>query len=423
MPASESTSDAPPAMRLRGVTAGYAAGPVVRDVDLEVRAGEVVGLVGPNGSGKTTLVRVASRAARPRSGQVHVRGIDLYSMSPREAARLVAVVPQEVAPAFSFTALEVVSMGRSPYLSRWGGGRPEDWVRVRSAMAATHVQHLGDRPVDELSGGERRRVVLAQALAQDAPVLLLDEPTTHLDTSHVLELLAIVRRLARRQGTAVLAIHHDLNLASASCDRLVVLDRGTVVAEGTPTAVMTPALLRTVWGIEADVVADEATGRPTVRLEVPEEPATALGRRAHVVGGAGRGAPLMRKLAETGFEVSAGVLHASDTDAAAAERLNLVRVSVPPFSAIDAEAEDACRTLMLEAELLVVCDAPFGPGNVANLRLALEAARSGVTTIVLDQIPIEERDFTGGEASALWRELASIARRVQSYADVDLVLD
>jgi iron complex transport system ATP-binding protein len=421
--ASKSDREGTPAMRLRRVTAGYAAGPVVRDIDLEVRDGEVVGLVGPNGSGKTTLVRVASRTTRPRSGEVLVYGMDVYSMSAREAARLVAVVPQEVSPAFSFTALEVVSMGRAPYLSRWGGGRPEDWARIRGAMAATHVQHLGDRPVDELSGGERRRVVLAQALAQDAPVLLLDEPTTHLDTSHVLDLLAIVRGLARRQGTAVLAIHHDLNLASASCDRLVVLDRGAVVAEGTPTDVVTPELLRSVWGIEADVVADDATGRPMVRLEVPEEPAAALGRRAHVVGGAGRGAPLLRLLAETGFEVSAGVLHASDTDAAAAERLNLVRVSVPPFSAIDAEAEVACRRLMLESDLLVVCDAPFGPGNVANLRLALEAARSGVSTILLDQIPIEERDFTGGEASALWNQLESLARRATSYADVGLVLD
>lgn len=412
-----------PMLRLDHVTAGYAAGPVVHDVGLQVRAGEVVGLVGPNGSGKTTLVRVASRTTRPASGTVRVGGTDLYAMGHREAARLVAVVPQDLTPAFTFTALEVVLMGRSPYLSRWGGGKPEDWARVRAAMAATQVQHLGDRPVDELSGGERRRVILAQALAQDAPVLLLDEPTTHLDARHVLDLLAIVRRLARRQGTAVLAIHHDLNLAAAGCDRLVVLDRGAVVADGPPSAVVTPALLRSVWGLEAEVVPDDATGRPMVRMTIPDEPATALGRRAHVVGGAGRGAPLLRGLAEVGYEVSAGVLHASDTDAAAAERLNLVRVSVPPFSTIDPEAEAACRRLMLEADLLVVCDAPFGPGNVANLRLALEAARSGVETVLLEQIPIEERDFTDGVATALWRQLRQVARVAPSYGDVGLVLD
>lgn len=411
-----------PALVLDRVSATYGREPVLREVDLRVDPGEVVGLVGPNGSGKTTLVRVASRTLRPVSGRIRVSGRDLVGMSAHEAARLVAVVPQDVVPAFSFTALELVLMGRSPYRSRWGGGTPQDWARVRAAMGATQIQHLADRPVDELSGGERRRVVLAQALAQDAPVLMLDEPTTHLDVRHVLDLLAIVRRLAERERTAVLAIHHDLNLAASTCDRLVVLRAGEVVATGPPASVVTPGLLREVYGVEAEVSTDHATGRPSVRIGVPTEPAAPLGRRAHVVGGAGRGAPIMRRLAEAGFDVSVGVLHASDTDAEVAERLNLVRVSVPPFSDIDAEAERACRRLMREADLLVVCDAPFGPGNAANLRLALETAKAGGTTVLLEQIPIEERDFTGGEAAATWTELRSFATVVRSYEELALVL-
>jgi iron complex transport system ATP-binding protein len=411
-----------PALVLERVSATYGRERVLREVDLRVGRGEVVGLVGPNGSGKTTLVRVASRTLRPTSGRIRVSGRDLVGMSAHEAARLVAVVPQDVVPAFSFTALELVLMGRSPYRSRWGGGTPEDWARVRAAMGATQIQHLADRPVDELSGGERRRVVLAQALAQDAPVLMLDEPTTHLDVRHVLDLLAIVRRLAERERTAVLAIHHDLNLAASTCDRLVVLHGGEVVASGPPAYVVTPGLLREVYGVEAEVSTDHATGRPSVRIGVPSEPAAPHGRRAHVVGGAGRGAPIMRRLAEAGFDVSVGVLHASDTDADVAERLNLVRVSVPPFSDIDAEAERACGRLMREADLLVVCDAPFGPGNAANLRLALETAKAGVTTVLLEQIPIEERDFTGGQAAATWTELRSFATVVRSYEEVALVL-
>jgi iron complex transport system ATP-binding protein len=411
-----------PALVLERVSATYGREPVLREVDLAVAPGEIVGLVGPNGSGKTTLVRVASGTLRPTSGRLRVGGRDLIGMPAREAARLVAVVPQDVVPAFSFTALELVLMGRSPYRSRWGGGSPEDWARVRAAMAATQVQHLADRPVDELSGGERRRVVLAQALAQDAPVLMLDEPTTHLDVRHVLDLLSIVRRLAERERTAVLAIHHDLNLAASTCDRLVALHRGEVVASGSPGSVVTPALLREVYGVEAEVSTDHATGHPSVRIGVPVEPAAPLGRRAHVVGGAGRGAPILRRLAEAGFDVSVGVLHGSDTDANVAERLNLVRVSVPPFSDIDAEAESVCRHLMREADLLVVCDAPFGPGNAANLRLALEATRAGVRTIVLEQIPIEERDFTGGEATATWAELRSHSTVVRSYEELALVL-
>lgn len=411
------------ALVVERVSAAYDGRPVLCEVDMEVRPGEVVGLVGPNGSGKTTLVRVASRALRPSAGTVRVGGHDVVTMPAREVARWVAVVPQDVAPAFSFTALEVVLMGRSPYRSRWGGVAGDDWARVRAAMAATHVQHLGDRPVDELSGGERRRVVLAQALAQDAPVLLLDEPTTHLDVRHVVELLAIVRGLAERQRTAVVAIHHDLDLAASTCDRLVVLDHGAVVAEGTPASVVTRGLLREVYGVEADVSTDHVTGRPSVRIEMAARAATPLGRRAHVVAGAGRGAPVVRRLAQAGYQVSVGVLHGADTDAAVAERLNLVRIGVPPFSTIDAEAERTCRRLVMRADLLVVCDAPFGPANVANLRLALEAARAGIPTILLEEVPIEERDFTGGEASEAWLELRSLATSIRSYEELASVLD
>jgi iron complex transport system ATP-binding protein len=130
----------------------------------------------------------------------------------------------------------------------------------------------------------------------------------------------------------------------------------------------------------------------------------------------------MRMLAEAGYDVSAGVLHDSDTDANVAERLNLLRVSVPPFSHVDAEAEGAVRSMMREADLLVVCDAPFGPGNVANLRLALDAARAGVTTVLLEQVPIEERDFTEGEATMLWTELRTLARSVGTYEEIALEL-
>jgi iron complex transport system ATP-binding protein len=409
-----------PVLVLEGVTASYAAAPVVRGVDLAVRPGEIVGLVGPNGSGKTTLVRVASRALRPSAGRVIVGGSDLSSMPARQAARLVAVVPQDLQPAFSFTALEIVLMGRTPHLSRWGGGGPEDWARARAAMAATQVQHLADRPVDQLSGGERRRVVLSQALAQDAPVLLLDEPTTHLDVRHVLDLLGIVRGLAVREGTAVLAILHDLNLAASVCDRMVVLHRGQVVADGTPGAVVTPSLLREVYGVEADVSTDDLTGRPSIRVGPPPIATPLTGRRAHVVGGAGRGAAAMRRLAEAGYEVSVGVLHASDTDAAVAERLNLARVSVPPFSHVDEESAEECRSMMQRADLVVVCDAPFGPGNLENLRLALQAQRAGVRTCLIEQVPIQERDFTGGEATRLWRELAENATVVGGYEELAL---
>ncbi|MGH2554240.1 MAG: ABC transporter ATP-binding protein, partial [Actinomycetota bacterium] len=359
---------------LDDVSAGYGNRPVIHDVSLAVAPGEVTGLIGPNGSGKTTVVRVASRGLRPSTGQVRVGGLDPYTLSAREAARLVAVVPQDLTPAFEYSVLEMVLMGRSPYRSAWGRGNPDDWAQTRRAMAAANVQHLAERGMGELSGGERQRTILAQALAQEAPVLLLDEPTTHLDVRHVVDVLSVVRGLTRKEGRAVLAIFHDLNLASAYCDRVYALSEGRVVAAGTPSEVITHQLVRDVFGVEAEVTPSGATGRPAVVVAPPVSlPGSPWRARAHVIGGAGRGAAILRLLVERGFDVTTGVLHSGDSDEAVAERLNLLRVTVPPFSAIDPGSAADCRDLMAASSLLVVCDAPFGPGNVENLRLALEA--------------------------------------------------
>jgi iron complex transport system ATP-binding protein len=402
---------------VHAVTAGYGSRIVLDDVSLIAPAGEVTGLIGPNGSGKTTLVRVAARGLAPRTGRVRLSGQDPYAVSARRAARLVAVVPQELHPAFEFTVLELVLMGRSPYRSAWGGGGAEDWAAARRAMASANVQHLADRSLGELSGGERQRVTLAQALAQDAPVLLLDEPTTHLDIRHVVEFVSLVRTMAAREGKAVLAIFHDLNLASAYCDRLHVMDGGRIVAEGSPESVLTRDLMAAVFGVDADVSPSGATGRPAVIVAPPLAAAAGRGR-IHVVGGAGRASPLLRSLVERGFEVSIGVLHAGDTDAEVAERLNLLRVTVPPFSHIDVRSSADCLEMVRESATVVVTDAPFGPGNVENLRLAVRAVEEGVPCLLLDQAPIEERDFTGGEASGLWRRLRERASVASSYRDL-----
>ena len=219
--------------------------PIVASTSLSVRSGEMAGLVGPNGSGKSTLLRTLYRHLRPTRGTVSVAGEDLWALPARENARRVAAVPQERADEFDFTVREVVGMGRLPHGSPLASTASDRSGAVDEAMARTGVLDLEDRFFATLSGGERQRVLVARALAQEAPVVVLDEPTNHLDVRHQLELLDLLKRLRR---TTLLAIH-DLNLAAAYCDTVHVLEHGRLVASGPPFDVLTPALVEAVFGV------------------------------------------------------------------------------------------------------------------------------------------------------------------------------
>lgn len=236
----------------------------LRGVDIAVRTGELLGLVGPNGSGKTTLVRALTGVVRPHAGSVRLGGVDIASLKAAEIARRVAVVPQDPQLPPTFRALDCVLMGRTPHLRLLEQEGPADIEIARRAMAATETWELGERPVGELSGGERQRVIVARALAQETPVLLLDEPTAHLDIGHQGAVLDLMRGFTRRDGKAVLAVVHDLTLAAHYCDRIVVLKDGRVIAEGVPADVLTADILREVYGVPVTVMAHPETGRPVV---------------------------------------------------------------------------------------------------------------------------------------------------------------
>jgi len=275
-------ADRPPAaLAARGVVFRHPGGRGVRGVDLEVGAGEVVGVLGPNGSGKSTLVRLLSGVLAPEAGEIELLGAPLAALAPRERARRLAVVPQEPAIELPFSVLELVLLGRHPHLAGLAFESDDDLERARAALARCGVADLAGRETSTLSAGERQRVVFARALAQDAPVLLADEPASFLDLRFQVEMFDLVRELADA-GRAVLVVLHDLNLAAEYCDRLILLRDGEVFAAGPAETTLTYPNLTEVYGTEVYVDLNDLTGSLVV---------TPLSRRARqrleAEGGAG----------------------------------------------------------------------------------------------------------------------------------------
>lgn len=234
---------------------------VLSEASLGARRGELVGLVGPNGAGKTTLLRTVNGTLSPDAGSVRVDGADVTEMSARERSRRVATVPQDTSVGFSFDVRTIVEMGRHPHRPRFGSDPDPD--AVDRAMERVGVDDLANRPVDAISGGERSRVLLARALAQDPGALVLDEPTASLDINHQVGTLELVRALVDDDRAAVAAIH-DLNLAARFCDRIAVLADGRIRASGPPEDVLDRDTLRSTFGVSAAVDENPATGSPLV---------------------------------------------------------------------------------------------------------------------------------------------------------------
>lgn len=409
-------------MRLEAhnVTAGYNGRPVLRAVRLAVETGEMVGLIGPNGSGKSTLLRVLSGALVPLEGQIRLNGQPLNQLSSQQRAKQIAFVPQNEPATFDFTVHEVVLMGRYPH--RLGKGLTEEDYRIaHRAMAEVDVLALAERPITQLSGGEHRRVLLARALAQEAPLLLLDEPTAHLDITHQIELLQQVRRMTRRveQPIGVLAALHDLNQAAEFCDLLVLLHRGQIEAVGAPQEVLTPAHLLRVYEADVQVGLNPITGKLQLlslrpareRAERPDAP------RVHVLCGGGSGVGLMGVLVRHGYRVTVGPLNRYDTDQIAAEALGLETVLEAPFAPLSRQACEEALALIAQAEVVFIAPVPFGYGNLAVLELALTAQSQGKCVVLLGDERFAARDFTGGKAEKLLQTLLQKGARLYSHVE------
>ncbi|MGZ3524579.1 MAG: ABC transporter ATP-binding protein [Thermodesulfobacteriota bacterium] len=239
---------------------------VLEDVSFRAERGEFVGLIGPNGSGKTTLLKILYRLLTPQKGEILFELVPMKKMERADIAKRIAVVAQETHLLFPFSVLETVLMGRSPYLGHLMFENEKDLEIARKAMEWTKIVPFSERHMDELSGGERKRVFIARALAQEPEVILLDEPTASLDIQHQIDFLDLILTLNRERGLTIIMASHDINIASEFCDRLILLQRGRIYQMGTPEQVITKENIETVYGCEVWIDQNPISGMPRISL-------------------------------------------------------------------------------------------------------------------------------------------------------------
>ncbi len=392
-------------LNIDGVECRYGSVKVLEDVSLSVKGGDFLGILGPNGSGKTTLLKSISRILKPQKGTILLNEADIYSLKSVDVAKQLAVVPQDTSIGFNFAALDIVLMGRNPHMKRFQMESEKDMAVARKVMKLTNIWHLAERPINELSGGEKQRVIIARALAQEPKILLLDEPLTHLDIVNQLEIMDLVKDLCVKEKLVVLAVFHDFNLAARYCESAILLKEGKIFSAGSLTEVLTSENIKSVFNVDAIVTKHLVTNSVFVIPLSPQKSSPAKKCSIHLICGAGTGTALMKVLLDEGYSVTAGVLNVLDTDFETAQFLKIPVTVEAPFSSITEKTHKANLEMISEASTVVLTSVPFGLGNLQNLEAALAALRRGIPTFVIEEVPIERRDFTGGKAKALLAEL------------------
>jgi len=409
-------------LEVSGVNFYYGAKRALENVTFTVKESEFFGVIGPNGSGKTTLLRCISGIFKPQSGVVRFNGSNMQNLSKREIAKNIAMVPQSSAINFAFTALEIVMMGRNPHVSRFRMEGQRDCKLAENAMKLTNTEHLASRLINTLSGGEQQRVIIARALAQEPKLMLLDEPTVHLDISHQLGIMELIRKLNKNNGITIIAVFHDLNLAAQYCDRLMLMDDGKIASIGNTHQVLTSENIRKTYHVNVLVKEHPLTSSlyvipfsSTVQKPITDKV------NIHIICGGGSGAPLMKMLYDKGYNLTAGVLNILDSDYEVAASLSIPTIEEAPFSQITKESYKRNLNFILNSNVIIVANAVFGKGNLKNLEAAKTAADHNIPIILVESTPFAERNFAGKEGKALYdriRERATLAQKLEDVLNM-----
>jgi iron complex transport system ATP-binding protein len=399
-------------LKICNLSFSYNGAKVIDNISFSAERGAFVSVLGPNGSGKSTLINLISNVLKGFEGSISIFGRDIKKMSSREIAKLIAVVPQSSNPGFDFSVEELVMMGRFPYISRFGSEKLQDFIITEKIMKKTGILSLAKKKFNELSGGEKQRVIITQALVQDSPILLLDEPTSHLDINFQIELMDIFYNLNRDEGKTIIGVFHDLNLAANYSSTSLLLKQGRVYSTGDIEKIITRENIQEVFHSDVFVAKNPVTQKvyisPAFSAIKEKSLPVAEGSgniRVHVIGGGGAASPLLDMLTRMGYTVTCGVINNFDSDLDTASMLGITYVSEAPFSPISFYSQNKNMELIKASDVVILPPVAFGHGNFSNLVSVKEALEMGKKVIVVNSSDITKRDYTGGKAAKVYEKL------------------
>jgi len=400
-------------LSVRNLNFSYGNNKIINNISFDIKKGSFISILGPNGAGKSTLVNIISKILDKYEGEVNVAGKNIAILNSKDIAKMIAVVPQSTNPSFSFTVKEMVLMGRYPYISRFERETKEDFAIVREVMEKTRITQFADRQFNELSGGEKQRVVIAQALAQDSPILLLDEPTSHLDINFQIEFMNLFLKLNRDEGKTIIGIFHDINLAIQNSSLVMLLKEGSIFGFGKPRDVVSRQNLKSVFHSDVFVGKNPVTrkiyvspvfdpGYGVLDHQMQENRKMA---KVHIIGGGGGASPVLNLLDHHGYQISCGVVNTFDTDLHTCEMLDIPYIVEAPFSPISLASQNKNIEFIKASDVVILPEIEFGNGNFSNLVAVKEALGFNKKVLIMDGTDIKIRDHTGGKAKILYEKI------------------
>ncbi|MBS4534099.1 ABC transporter ATP-binding protein [Clostridium sp. D2Q-14] len=388
-------------LKIEDLVVAYGNKKIIDGLNASIYKGEFVGIIGPNGTGKSTLIKAITSIIDSENGSIFIKGNKHTNLSKRQLAKLVAVVPQEFNIEYDFTNFDIVMMGRNPHIARKNKLGKKDYEVVKEAMVMTNTWKFKDRFFNELSGGERQRVIVARAIAQQSSIILLDEPTSHLDIHHQLEIMELIYMLKEKRDITVVAVLHDINMAARFSDRLILLHNGQVLAQGNPEEVVKEENLSKVYDMEMIVRNNKILGKKEILpLRVIKKEINRKHIKIHVICGGDTGGEILEQLNSLGFQVSAGVVNQGDSDWEICNILKIPCVDAPPFSHFTSKEASESLEFIRQSDYVLVTNVPYGKGNLINLQVLKE------TKIPIYFLKNEMQiDYTQGQATEILNEL------------------